>query len=336
YWALYLERGTLAQRVRLYLATKQLMDKVQGRASLDAQATQLISARAAVRQRSAELVRAEAAVKNAETRIRGLTNANELGRASEMELLPRQMPLTQATPVDLYASIETALARRAEIMKAAKQMKAGCVRLKMANHEMMPVVNAVLETYVAGLRGDGDIGQSILDQYRNGAPSYSTGLQFEMPVGRRAAQARLTRRRIETRQLEAQYRVAIEMVTNEVVIAVREVNTAHREMRAKYAAMLSLDAEAAALTSRYEALPGQSGSAVLTLQQLLRAQQQVTDSENAYLLATVTYNLALVNLRRVTGTILEVESVMIGRGTDGAVPRAVLEKLPTESNLLSP
>ena len=48
YWALYLERGGLAQKVRLLLQTRRIVDQLEQRKDIDAQLTQLVSARAAL------------------------------------------------------------------------------------------------------------------------------------------------------------------------------------------------------------------------------------------------------------------------------------------------
>ena len=91
YWSIYLERGTLTQKIRLYLATKEILDRLNARAGVDARQTQVASAEAALASRKSELIRAQAAVKNAETRFKVLLNAPELS-SQNIEIVTAQPP----------------------------------------------------------------------------------------------------------------------------------------------------------------------------------------------------------------------------------------------------
>ena len=52
-------------------------------------------------------------------------------------------------------------------------------------------------------------------------------------------------------------------------------------------------------------LPGDNRSTVLLLQDLLDAQERIADEEFAFVNARVNYLLAIVELKRATGTLLE-------------------------------
>lgn len=323
YWALYLERGSLAQKVGLYEQTKGVFNQLQARKRIDAGQTQLASAAAALENRRADLIRSRAAVANAETRLRALINASSLNEPTEF--IPTQPPSFDLHDADTLSEVETAVQHRPEIASALKEIKAGCVRLKMAEHEMLPQLNLITQTYVAGLQGDSDIGQAIVDQFSDGAPSYSAGLQFEVPIGRRAANARLTRRLIEARQLQQQYRTALENVKAEIEIAVRELHTSYREMFAKFRSMESARNEAITIEARWKR-NADGGTSSLNLDALLRAQERVTDAEFEYLSAQLTYNLSLMNLRRANGTLLQTENVQIDKRRLKGVPKFELNK----------
>lgn len=331
YWALYLERATLAQRVKLYLKTESIVGELEARQGVDAGKTQIISAKAALENRRADLIRAQTAVKNGETRLRALINAPQLGTAADTELIPGEFPTAATYTTDLHSEIAVAMQKRPEILGAMKEIKAGAVRLNVAKHELLPVLNLVTRSYLSGLQGDSDVGQAWLDQFSEGAPSYSIGLQYELPVGNRAARARVARRAIEIRQLQEQYRSALETVNAEVEIAVRELETAYRELGAKQRSLAAASAEAETIEARWQRVAGGQGSASLNLESLLRAQERVTETETELLTSQLTYNLALVNLRRANGTLLEVENVNIGKVTQCGVPQGVFSKGPSQA-----
>ncbi|MCA9211542.1 MAG: TolC family protein [Planctomycetales bacterium] len=336
YWALYLERGLLAQQVLLYSKSRAIVAQLERRGHIDAQRTQLASARAALAERRSALVRAQAAVKNAETRMRGLSNAPELGEPDATEIVPLEQPTLTYIPFGLREAMEVAVQHRSEVLQALKQIRAGGIRLDMAKHEMLPLLNAVTELYVSGLRGESDIARAWEDQYTTGAPSYSIGLQFELPIGRRAFAARDKRRRIELRQLEGQYRSTLETVRNEVEIAVREVRTSYDEMHTKYQSMTSAKQEAETLERRWKQLADAESSGALMLEALLRAQERVTKAEGDFLTAQMTYNLSLMNVKRAMGVLIESENGETLRGCECGVPSLELDKhdlQPTFSEL---
>jgi len=313
YWALYLERAVLAHQMRLYLKTQEIYGTLQARQIVDTQKTQLVAAGSALESRRADLIRARTAVTNAETRLRGLINAPELGNSEQAELIPAELPSMTFFDTELHAEIQKALQNRPEVQAAIKQVKAGSQRLGIAQHELLPGLNLVTQSYLNGLRGDSDFGNAFTDQFSTGRPSYSVGLQYEMPVGNRLAKARLCRRQHEVSRLQDEYARALQAVQTEVDIAVRELKTAHMEIRAKYRAMEAAEAEANTIEQRWLRLIDGSGASSLNLESLLRAQERVTASEREYANSLLTYNLAMVNLKRSNGTLLQSESVSIDK-----------------------
>lgn len=326
FWGVYLERASLIQKYRLYEASGKILKDLEARADIDANQSVILRARAAVAGRRAELVRARTAVKNAESRLRGLVNAAELGDGQTTELIPGDIPLRSIYQVDVASNMSTALQGRPEISQAMKDMQSACVRLNMSKHEMLPTLNLIVETYVAGLRGQYNVGKAYNDQFSVGAPSYSVGLQFEVPIGRRLSQARLTRREIELRQVRNQFRSVTETIKVEVEVATREVETAFREMLAKEQQIAATTSDAKSIANRWEMLPGADGSAAVVLDLLLRAQERQTAAENDFLTAELTYNLALTNMKKATGELLQSEMITEGRYCECGVPRTTLDK----------
>lgn len=306
YWGLYLERANLAQRIRLYRRTDDLVDVISGRVGLDAARSQEARALAALESRKSDLIRARAAVKNAETRLRALINAPELaGPPEAIEFIPGDHPITHYTPVELESEYQTALHNRPEIRAAINSIRAASVRLNMARNEILPTLNLITEAYVAGLRGETDFGNAWLDQFRRGEPSYSAGLEFDIPNGRRAPRARLTRRQLEVAQLQQEYRNVLELTRAEVEIAVRELETSHREMIARHRSLQAAELEAETIASRWRNLPQRDSDTGLLLDSLLRAQERVTLAEYEFAKAQLTYNLAIINLRHSNGTLFQ-------------------------------
>ena len=326
YYALYQERAYLAQQVRLYLKTKDIVDALQARQALDAQRTQFVLASSALETRRSDLIRSRTAVINQETRLRGLINAPELRLSDEAELVPQEFPTQGFIDVDLPTQLQLAAVHRPEIKAAIKQVKAGSTRLGVAEHELLPVLNLVTQGFLSGLEGDTDFGQAFTNQFSQGRPSYSVGLQYEFPVGNRLARARLCRRRVEMRQIQAQYEQALAAVETEVDIAVRELRTSYQEIAARKRALVAAEAEAETIELRWQRLIDGSGQSGLNLESLLRAQERVTNAEREYVTSVLTYNLAMINLRQANGTLLVSENVTVNRSGDNCAAELIVNK----------
>ncbi|MEZ6103731.1 MAG: TolC family protein [Pirellulaceae bacterium] len=307
YWDLYRERSVLLQRRRLYERGQAILEDLEHRSEIDVLTNQIIRARAAVASRHSDLYRAETRVRNVQSRVVALVNAPDLGSGETLELIPQEIPSTNPTPVDLQAAMETALRCRPEMSESLRRIKSSSVRLDMANNEMLPILDVVLETYVSGLRGSSNIGGAFVDQFGVGEPSYTAGLQMEVPLGNRAAKARQRRRCLELRQLQSQFRGTMETLKFEVSVAVREVETAYLEMLARHRAMKAADSEVEYIQRRWRLMPGEDRSAALILEDLLAAQERLAAEEAAFLEAQVNYSLAQSELKRATGTLLQLD-----------------------------
>ncbi|MEL7338429.1 MAG: TolC family protein, partial [Planctomycetota bacterium] len=321
-----MERGNLAQQQRLYQSSRDIQDQLRARESIDSYRSQIARVDAAIAERFSQLQRSRAAVRNAEARIRALVNDPELGIAEQIELLPVGLPVQSAPTVDLHYSIESALQNRPEIHQSLKEIRAASLRVGISKNEILPKLDMIAQMYLSGLRGQSDLSDAFGDQFSAGAPSYILGLTYEMPIGNRAARARMRRRLLETRRLQNQLRATTETLKMEVEVAVREVQTTLIEIGTKYDAMKATVDERDTIQQRWELLTGTDGDGGIVLDNLLRAQERLTQSEFQYLQSLMTFNLALVNLKRAEGTLLQSEGIIQQRGCVGGLPFLTNEK----------
>ncbi|TWU59987.1 Outer membrane efflux protein [Rubripirellula tenax] len=336
YWALYLERVSLIQKRRLLEMGVEIAANLEARSSVDVVGSQLVRVNAAVANRRAELVRAEMAVRNSQDRIQALVNDPEFALALNLEMIPTHMPIQDVESLEIGDVLTTALQMRPEVNQAIKQVKAACIRLGMSRNELMPQFDFIAETYVAGLRGRSDLGGAWADQFSEGTPSYALGLAYEMPIGNRAARARLTRRTLEVRQLQNQFRATVETLLMETKVAAREVRTSERDSVAKYVSMMAAANRLDNVVERWAHLPGVDQSVGLYLEDVLDAQSQLTVAEFEFAKAQTTYNLSLMNLKRATGTLLQHENITSGVGYSCGLPMTMLDKDGIASTSMAP
>jgi len=336
YWELYRARAVHLQKRKLLESAESILKLLEARSRLDAQQRQILRARAAVASRHSEIVRAEMSIRNAESRLRLLVNAPELIDMGHIELIPEEAPLSMHIPVSMNESLLTAIAHRPDVKRAIKGMRAASVQLGIARKDILPKLDLVLSSYVFGLRGNSDLGRAYRQQFTEGGPGYSVGLFFEIPLGNRAAKARHERKQLQARKALLEFQATVESGMTDVELVVREAETSYQEMLGKFQAMLAAQTETDYLENRWRMLPGDR-SATQLLEALLDAQERKTDEEEEFVGAQVNYALALANLKRAMGTLLQFMDD--GRHQDGLEqPTPVIQELspPAGPQLLPP
>ena len=320
YWGLYFARGVCLQKRKLVAQTREVVDEMRARRNVDTISSQLARATSALGARRAELMRSELAVRNIQDRIKALINDPELPAGTNEELTPDDTPLLGAHNVDMKQAAQSALANRPEIDQAFWQFKAAIVRANMQENELLPKLDWYVEGSLNGLDNNG-LFSAEDDQWHN--MGFLTMLKFDYPLGNNEAEARYRRRRLEVRQQTRQISTTISTVLLEVKIAVRYVRTAYSEMLARYEGVLAAREDIAAVQGR-RSVDG-SDSSSLFLDMLLDAQQRWADAEEAFLQSIVAYNVAMVNLERVKGTLLEYKNLEIVETTDEESDLPVLQ-----------
>ena len=206
-------------------------------------------------------------------------------------------------PIKLEDAISTALANRPDISRAIRAVKSTSVRLGVAKNDLLPRLDLLVGSYVAGLEGSSDVPQAFVNQFRDGRPGFNVGFDFEIPIGNRAARAREQQRKWELERSTQQFRVVVETGLTEVELAVREVDTAYQEMQGRYLAMVAASNESEYLTDRWQTLPGINDSVTQLIENLLDSQERLADEEAAYANAQFDYSVAAVRLKQAMGTL---------------------------------
>ena len=321
YWALYAARVTYLQKSRLVEDTARVTDELRARQKMDAGKSQLFRAESALASRRSDLVRSEAAVRNAQDRLKALTSDPTLLNDPNIEIIPRDRLVLTKASFDGQAAAQAALESRPEINQAFLQLRAATVREKMSRNELMPELNLVLQGSLGGL-DDGGFDGAYSREYSTGSPGWGAGFVFSVPLENQIARARLERRKLELRQQLDQLRTTIDTVLLEVKISAREVATAYRETQAKYSAVKAFTEDLETLQAR-RALQAVGEDTLMAnyLDTVLDTQDRRANAEEEFIRAGANYQIAIVNLERAKGRLLNYSSVEIVRGRDE-------EKLP--------
>ncbi len=314
HWTLYLERAAWVQKQRLYEQARAILVELEERRKIDSSPSQIVRTRAAVAARYSDLARAERNVRNAEVRLRMLVGDPAPYGGASPELVPVDQPCPEAVSIQLDQFRRTALQRRPEMNEAMKQVEVSTRRVDVARKDRLPSLDLILETYVAGLEGRGDIASALGNQFAVGEPGYTAGLRFEVPLNRRAASAQLHRCQLQLQEATSEMQTIALQVLSEVDLAAGEVETSRQEMLGKYYSMRAAQEEVQFLHERWHRLAGEDRSAAQFLDDLLDAQVRLALEQYSYCQAQVGHMMALVELKRTTGTLLQHANVVLPRG----------------------
>jgi outer membrane protein TolC len=315
YWALYLERSILLQKQRLAARAGEVVAQIQGRRGVDVLESEIARARAALGARQSDLMRASMAVRNAEAKLISLINDPKMRLHEGFELVTRQAPALFEKSLTVEQAAQVALNNRPEVMQGLQQIRAAEVRARMSRNELLPILNFIAKLTWDGLKGNYNYDGAVSGQFSEGGPGWTLGLQFDYPLGNTTAEARHRRRLLEVRQVANQLRTTLETILLETQVAIREVRTSWRELGVKYHTLQAANQELDAHTKR-GVLVGEEGQRASDwLERLLSAQERVADVERDFLNSQVSYNLALINLDRVTGLLLQTRRLTPTKGS---------------------
>ncbi len=342
YWSLYSARVTYLQKLKLLEETGKLADEIKARVNLDAQSNQLFRAQSALASRKADLIRSEAAIRNAQDRLRSLTNDPDLLSNADIELIPRDRLVLDGDMVDAQSAARVALETRPEINQAFMQLRAATLRAEMTKKELLPELNLVLKGALGGL-DDGGYASAWSREYNTGGPGYGVGLVFNFPIENNAAKARHERRLLELRQQINQVKTTVDSVLLEVQISAREVATSYREALAKYSAVKAYAEDIATLEARRTVQPfsdpavaaimgpeatktAQATQTTDYIDRMLDAQDRRASAEEEFIRSAANYQVSLVNMQRAKGKLLRFEGIQVVRDQQDGLPLLYLQK----------
>lgn len=304
YWRLYLHRCRYVQQQDLLERALKLERIIEGRHQLDTGQAERLRVREQVALRRTELVRSRTDLQNEQTRIALLVGSQGLSSEIVDELIPRDKPVCERLTIDVRQAVLQGLQHRPEVAIAAADLEDAGLQLQVTRNQLLPQLNALVDTYVRGLNGNQDIGGSLADQFTEGEPGFSAGLQFEMPVARRAAKAKHRAAYAEYQQQLQGVRQSMLTARSEIEIAVREVNVALELIEHRQHTLDAAAAEESYVLRRWELLGGGGNNIGLVVEDLLDAQQSRTTAEEKLVESEVEYLSSLIRLQLAMGTLL--------------------------------
>ena len=293
YWKLYLARELIVvNRENLDMAEEIERRERERLGRGISQPLDVERARSNVASRRRTLLKSREEYLIAMDRLKLMLNWGPFRIGSDLEVIPIEIPLT--TPLDVVEAqaIEAALDNRPEVLMAKQRQKIRQADVELAAHQRLPELEAFGRYSMSGYGGD--FGDAIDDIGPNDEDIWEVGVNFEWPIGNRAANSRYHQKVLRHKQMDAM----VERIEDDIRLDIRQIlhgiATARGEIQttrlAREAARKVVEGEFV----RFEI--GQTSN-----EELLRAQDLLALTNRNYSRAVVDYNIALNELVRAQG-----------------------------------
>ena len=306
YWQLAQAEGEVAIADQLLTDTLGTAELLLKRMGQDVTRVQLSQTNSFVETRRAALIRARSRVRDFSDQLKALMNDPELPVSSGTVVLPATVPLEEQIRMNLEDLISTGLENRFELGQQLLRMDSASIATKVAKNNLLPQLNLVGSIGVEGL---GVEWPDALDNQNTGDHiSWSAGLQFELPIGNRAARAIWKRTLLQRQQAIAQYQALIDRTSLEVKQSLRDVETSWEEIYATRKARFAANDALRAIVQREEGGEALSYSFV---DLKLTTQQRYAEAQAAEVTSISNYNRALSRLEFAKGTLLRYNNIVM-------------------------
>ncbi|MBX3394411.1 MAG: TolC family protein [Phycisphaerae bacterium] len=303
YWQLVAARRDVVISAELLAQARKTYDMIDARKDFDAYKTLLYRSDANVKQQEFAYIDVKNRVRNAEDQLLNLMNDSSLPLSAEYEIIPVDGPTIQEIVRDRFATIETAIERRPEVVQARHSVDTARIGLGVAKNQALPQLDVVYRMTMNGLGANSD---EAFDQMTgNNFSDHFVGIEFLWFFGERGERAGIRVASLQQSQAVLRYKQAIDSVITDCRVAMRNIETNFEQLDPSYQGVIAASENLRSLQERQE------NKSPPQLDTILNAQTQLAQSRRALLQSAVNYNIALVDVERAKGTLLEYNNIVI-------------------------
>ncbi|MBI4888653.1 MAG: TolC family protein [Acidobacteria bacterium] len=306
YWDLTYARAALQVQTQSLELARQSLRNTRARVEIGTTPPiDVVEAEAEMAQREEAVIVADAQIATAEDALRALMYDPSAPDFWSVRIEPVSAPPLDVRAIDPDAAARAALANRADLQQAQKNLETTGINLRYFRNQTLPDVTASVDYGVTGLggtqfvRGSGfpgpivgqterGFGRVLGDLFGNTFPAWTASVSVSYPIGPTPQDASMARARLQLGQQQAQLRNQQLQVATEVREAARQVLTNQKRVETtRTARQLSerrLEAEERKLAA------GTSTSFVV-----FQVQRDLAQARTNELRATLDYSKSLVD-----------------------------------------
>jgi outer membrane protein TolC len=303
YWHLFAAHRELAVRREQYkLAEDQLKhahDKVAAGAAPE---NEIVRAEAGLGSRLEAVINAETALRNLERELKRIMNRNDMPVDSAASILPTTEPNPLGLELDEGAMAEAAVKNRMETIQLELRLAIEQLNIELARNAILPDITFGY-SYTTRTES-GSISRALGHLASNSFPDHSISLSAAIPIGNKAAKARLERARL----LRLRTLTAREQLQQEIR---QQAHEAVNVLRQNWRRILAAEQGVAAAYREYEVEQSYFQIGLRTSTEVLRSAEYLADAQSGKIRAFVDYEIAKVNLAFTTGTLLGHDRILL-------------------------
>jgi outer membrane protein len=296
YWRLYAARKELDVRREQYkLAQNQVSHAKKKVAAGSAPKIEIVRADAGLAERLEAVINAETAVQSRQRDLLRIMNQNEMPLESNVDIVTETEPNPLGLDLDEKKLTEQALANRMEMIELEQSLTIDDLNIELAHNAILPDLTLAY-TYTAYARDD-TLRQSFEDLSGDSFDTHSVGLSAAIPLGNRAAKARLQRAKLEKIQ-------DISLRDRQQQLIRQEVYEAVSDLERNWRRILAAEQGVTAAYRDYKVEQSQFQLGKRTSTDVLYSATRLADAQLRKIYAFADYEIAQINLARATGSIL--------------------------------
>lgn len=296
YWGLYAIQRVLDVRIRQYqLATDQLERAERRVRAQEAARIEITRAQAAAAERLEGIIQAQNAFLQAQRELKRVMNTEGLGVRSDvlLNLITDPQPIEYA--LDANELADNALDGRMEMLQLELQLAQDLSTIDFLKNQALPLFSLDYTYNVNGLGASFNDSIGVTRGHR--FEDWSLGLNFEVPIGNEAAEARVHGAILTRLQRLSSRHAQVQSIEQEVFNAVDGINSAWQRILAARINVL--------LAQRtYEAEVNQFNLGLRTSTDVSDAAARLSEAESTAIRALADYEITQVDLAFATGTLL--------------------------------
>jgi outer membrane protein len=297
YWELVFARENLTAQELVLKQARELLTVNQRRKEVGkATVSDVLQAQAAVASREADVIAAQDSVKDAEDRLKRITNMIQDQNLWEVSILPADTPSFEAVDVALQESIATALQNRPEYAQVKIDLENSDIEIKVAQNQRLPRLDLEGSLSLNGLGGKLDEPLSQVGKVQH--DTWRVGMFLRVPIGGRRTAGELKRSELQKEQGLLTLQDLEQLIITQVRGAVRQLETDKKRIDATRAAEDFARQALGAEQKRYDL-------GLSTSHDLLQFQSNLATATRNRLRAVIDYHQSIVGLYEALGVTLE-------------------------------
>jgi outer membrane protein len=313
YWYLYTALRDLEVSREQYKLAQDQLDHAQKKVFAGAAPrTEIIRAESGLLSRVGSLINAETRVQDSQLNLQRIMNRPDMPLNANIRIDPKTEPNPMKLDVDSEKLVEVALSNRMETIQLELGLAIEELDLELNRNAILPDLS--LNYSYDARTNAGDIGHAFGDFGNKMPDTHFVGLSARIPLGNRAAKARLERARLRQLQNQTDYANYRQSIRQEVYDRVRDLNNSWRNILAA-----EQNVEAALLTYKVEQSQFQIGAQTST--QVLRSAADLAAAQLSRINALAGYEIAQIRLARATGTLLGYSRIILEPTDIQDIPR---------------